>query len=425
MMRDAYTLCGHFGECGGCLFQDVPYEKQLAQKTVFLKELFQEYWNGPITVLPSPVLYHYRNKIDPGFSLKRYPEPPPPGFKRETVLGFKSRNGWRWPIEIETCLIGPEGLDGLLSALAEWRMTCGMEAYDNRKGTGRLRNLLVRDGKRSGEKMVVLITTPGVLERPDAFVAAALRGFDASSIFHGEFSGRAEVATAEKLTLLHGKPWITETLRLARDLESKSDMTVHDDPSYFIARDNREADSLHFRISPLSFFQTNPLAAERLYGLIREWVRMILPERLYDLYGGAGGIALSCSQYAKEIISVENVPEASEDGRFNTEANTIGNVAFVTDTVRAFTRKLLAAGGMSSGSAVILDPPRAGMHPKSIARLVQMAPRYMLYVSCNPKKLREELAVFSEAYAITDITGVDMFPHTPHVEVVAALEAKH
>lgn len=422
-MENENKLCRHFGDCGGCLYQELSYQEQLAQKEHFLKDLLQDYWKGPIQVVPSPVLFHYRNKIDPGFALKRYPEPPPPNFKRETVLGFKARRGWKWPIELEECLIGPEGVSALLDSLAQWRPECGMEAYDNRKGTGRLRNLLVRDGKRSGEKMVVLITTPGPLADADAFVAAVLRGFDATSIFHGEFSGGAEVATADNLTLLHGNPWITETLQFNRDLYSEDNLAVFSAPDAFINQNGRNAEKLNFRISPLSFFQTNPLAAERLYGLIRKWVQALGPEHLYDLYGGAGGIALSCSRFAGSIISVENVSDASEDGRFNARENGIDNVAFVTDTVRAFTKKLLVSGGMPPGSAVILDPPRAGMHPKSIARLVQMAPRHVLYVSCNPKKLREELAVLGEAYRVTDLKGVDMFPHTPHVEVLASLEA--
>lgn len=417
-------LCRHFGVCGGCLYQDVPYEEQLARKAAWLEELLREYWQGPVPVIASPVLFHYRNKIDPGFALKRYPEPPPRDFPRETVLGFKQREGWRWPMDIRECRIGPEGVDGLLRSVHEWRNASGLAAYDSRRGTGYLRNLLVRDAKRTGERMVVLITAPGVLPDADAFVFSVQKYFEAASIVHGEFSGKAEVATAEKVTLLHGRPWITETLHLDAGAAAGTFTASAVTPSEFIQDDTRTFEPLGFRISPMSFFQTNPLAAERLYGVIREWARRVRPARLYDLYGGAGGIAFSCAGCAGDIVSVENVEVASEDGRFNAEQNGIENVSFVTDSVRAFTRKLLAGGGMPADSAVVVDPPRSGMHPKSLLRLLEMKPQNILYVSCNAAKLKEELAVLTRAYEVTDVRGVDMFPHTPHVEVVAALAPK-
>lgn len=420
-MIQTYRICRHFGICGGCLHQDIPYAGQLSRKAAWLKDLFQDYWRGEIPIIPSPVLLHYRNKIDPGFALKRYEEPPPKDYPRETLLGFKQRRGWRWPLDIEECLIGPEGVDRLVTSVREWGAAAGVTAYDSRRGTGYLRNLLVRDGKRTGERMVVLITAPGALPEADAFVASAVRDYSADSIFHGEFSGMAEVATAEKLTVLHGKAWIEEKLCLSRvggeeDLESAV-LT----PRQFIEGDRRSADTLHFRVSPLSFFQTNPLAAERLYGLVRTWVGRIGPGTLYDLYGGAGGIAFSCAGFAGNIVSVENVAAASEDGRVNAARNQIENVSFVTDTVRGFTKRLWQGGGMPTDAAVVMDPPRSGMHPKSIARLLEMRPGNLLYVSCNPVKLREELGVFSAEYEVEELSGVDMFPHTPHVEVVASL----
>ncbi|NLO34143.1 MAG: class I SAM-dependent RNA methyltransferase [Candidatus Hydrogenedentes bacterium] len=414
--------CRHFGECGGCQFQDLSYDAQLSQKQAVLKEGFAAFWQEDIPLIPSPVRYHYRNKVDPGFALKRYPEPPPKDFKRETVLGFKTRQGWRWPLELDECLIGPEGLDRLFTALRPWREACGLDAYNSRANTGRLRNLLVRDGKRSGERMVVLLTTPGTLPHADAFVEAVVKGFDACSILHGEFGGKAEVATADTLTLLHGKEWITETLLPDLQAEAASAAGVpYENPGQYLAAEQRTEKALHFRISPLSFFQTIPLAAERLYGIIANWAKTVEAQLLYDLYGGAGGIAFCCAPYTPEIVSVENNVHASEDGRFNAVRNDIQNVEFITDTVRGFTKKLQQRGGMPAASAVVLDPPRAGMHPKSIKRILEMAPPHILYVSCNPRKLAEELSAFTESYRLTQLLGVDLFPHTPHVELVAAL----
>lgn len=415
------AVCRHFGECGGCQYQDQTYEQQLARKHAALQELFQELWPYPIPLIPSPVAWHYRNKVDPSFALKRYPEPPPEGFQRDTVLGFKRRGRWFWPMDIAECRIGPAGLDTLLAGVRAWRQDAGMRAYDGRKHTGCLRHLLVRDGKRSGERMVVVITAPGPLEEADAFVESVRTSFDATSIYHGEFSGKGDVAIAERLTLLYGRDSITETLLV--DDEPDAGAAPAPTPEAFIADDRRDVRPLHFRISPMSFFQTNPLAAERLYGLVRAWAAETAPDCIFDLYGGAGGIAFSCAGLVREIISVENVTSASEDGRHNAHNNDIENVFFITDSVRNYLRGRVEGGGLPENSAVVVDPPRAGMHPKAIRRLAALRPKRLLYVSCNPGRLRAEAPEFLDDYRLTTLTAVDMFPHTPHVEVVAAFEA--
>ena len=415
-MTDSTLLCRHFGECGGCLNQDVPYEQQVALKSNTLEDLFKEFWNAPIPITPSPVIYHYRNKVDPSFALKWYPEAPPKDFERETVLGFKCKGKWFKPLELEECRIAPAGMDALLAGVREWQQQCGLPACEPRRSQGYLRNLLVRDGKRTNERMVVLLTMPGVFEHAESFVKMARSTFNATSIYHGEFAGKAEVATADKLTLLYGKDAIHETLLISSSNKNINDLSDPSDPS--------DPRSLTFRISPLSFFQTNPLAAERLYGHIRAWAVQCSPAVLFDLYGGSGGIALSCADCAREVISVENVVSATEDGSNNARENDIDNVFFITDSVRNYLRNKLEGGGFPKKSAVVVDPPRSGMHPKAIGRLIRLSPKQLLYVSCNPKRLREEMPAFLEAYTLTELRAVDMFPHTPHVEVLATFEHK-
>jgi len=396
---DGANLCPHFGECGGCQSQDVPYEEQLVAKEAALRELLASYWDGPIPVTPSPVLWHYRNKVDPAFAPKRYPEPPPQGFVRETVLGFKRKGRWFWPLDIEECRIGPEGLDALLPAVRRWYREQGLRAFDSRSKEGFLRTLLVRDAKRTGERMVVLITREGRFDTA-SFVDVVRESFSPTSIYRGVFHGLADVAAADELTLLYGEPAIIERLRV---------------PGTDGVRE------LAFRISPFSFFQTNPLATERLYGLVREWVRQAAPATLYDLYGGAGGIALSCADSVKQVWSVESVAEASEDGRYNARANGIDNVSFVTEKAKNYLRRQLDAGGLAPDSAVVVDPPRAGLHPKALKRLVQLGPARVLYISCNPKIFARELPAFVEGYKLHTLKAVDLFPHTRHVEVVAEM----
>jgi len=395
-------LCRHFGECGGCHSQDVPYEEQVARKNRALAALFQPFWTIPISVEPSPAIWHYRNKVDFGFGLKRYPEPPPEGFVRESVLGFKARGRWYAPMDIAECRIGPEGLSPLLDSVRVWMHDTGLRAFDARKRQGFLRALLVREGKRTGDRMVVLITADGAFE-PGPFVDAVLRAYPATSIQSGIFRGLADVAFAEHTDVLYGSPTISERLSLP---------------------DGERTRDLAFRLSPFSFFQTNTLATERLYGRIREWVRSLSPRILYDLYGGGGGIALSCADLVEHAWSVESVTSASDDGRHNAAENGVDNIAFITAEMKNYLRDLLTGEGFASDSAVIVDPPRSGLTPKAQRRLIELRPREILYVSCKPKVLAQELPAFLEAYTLRDLRAFDLFPHTEHVEVLAWLSLR-
>ncbi len=391
------SLCPHFGECGGCQTQQLPYPEQLAQKESLLRSLFAPFWEHPIPVAPSPVLWHYRNKVDPSFAPKQYPEAPPKGFERETVLGYKRKGRWFWPIEIETCLIGPEGLPKLLDAVRAWHRAAGLRAFDSRTGEGFLQCLLVRDAKRTGERMVMLITRAGAFDAAP-FVQAVLESFAPQSIYRGIRHGTSDVAFADEVELLYGTPEIAERL---------------------IIPDDERPQELQFRISPFSFFQTNTLATEQLYGRARAWVKSCRPRVLYDLYGGMGGIAFSCAGLVDHVWSVENVASASEDGRHNAELNGIGNVTFETEKVEAYLKRMLAEGRGTEEAAVIVDPPRAGMHPKALKRLIEWGPPHVLYISCNPKILAQELPALLERYTLQSLSAVDLFPHTKHVEVVA------
>lgn len=398
----AEVRCPHFNDCGGCKSQDVAYAAQVEAKSTALGALFADFWTAPVHVTPSPVIWNYRNKIDPSFSRMRYAEVPPKDFVRETVLGYKKKGQWYWPLDIETCHIGPEGAGALLQATRAWYREKGIRAWDGRTKDGILRYLLVRDAKRTGEKMVVLITHEGELDCAP-FVELAHASFGATSIYRGFFTGRSDVATAERLELLWGAHHIHETLHLP---------------------DGDDTRELTFRISPLSFFQTNPLATENLYGAIRGHVRRIAPDSLYDLYGGAGGIAFSCSDLVERVWSVEEVASATEDGWHNAKVNGIENVHFETAQVEKYLTAKRDHGGLADGALVVLDPPRAALHPKALKRLMEFQPENIVYVSCNPKLLARELAVFTEAYDLTHLEAFDLFPHTPHVEALAVLKRR-
>jgi len=391
--------CKHFGECGGCRYQDLEYAEQLVRKEQALRALFGPYWPDEINVHPSPVVWHYRNKVDFTFAPKWYEEPPPPGFVRESVLGFKAKGRWYRPLRIEECLIGPEGMSALLSAARMWMEEQGLRAMDTRTMQGFLRALLVREGRRTGERLVALITGDGEFDR-DSFVRCVQEAFPSNSIYRGIFRGRADVAAADEAELLYGGPTIEERL--------------------VVPGLDRE---LRFRISPFSFFQTNTLATEVLYGRIREWAKTVRGSVLYDLYGGAGGIAFTCADLVERIISVESVASATEDGLYNAGVNGVSNVEFLTEKVDVYLKRMESVG-LATDCAVVVDPPRSGLQAKALRRLMRLRPPEILYVSCKPSVLAEEVPVLLESYDLRGLSAVDLFPHTEHVEVLASFRLK-
>lgn len=417
--------CPHFGSCGGCTIQDLPYEAQLERKRRWIESLFQACHPGPVDIIPSPVLFHYRNKIDPAFTPEWFDSPPPPETPRRPVLGFKARGRWFRPIALRDCLIGPSGLSQLFAAVREWVAREQLPAWDNRRNTGLLRNLLIREARRTGQRMVMLITSSGQVNT-DTFTKTVLSVWPDAAVLRGIFSGRGEVAAAEWIETLHGPPGITEVLRI-RDCPGRNWWPGPEAALTGIEQEQASrppALEMRFRISPMSFFQTNTLATERLYACIRFWVRAVQPSVLWDLYGGMGTIALSVSDLVEQIDSVEEVASAVEDGRRNAQAAGVTHIHFHQARVRAWLKTQIAAGGLPPDCAVIVDPPRAGLTPKVIERLLTLAPRHLLYVSCNPPVLARELQPFLECYRLASLNAVDMFPHTPHVEAVAALDRR-
>jgi len=397
------SRCIHFGECGGCSTQDVPYPEQVAEKSRSLNALFQTFWPDAIPVEPSPEFWHYRNKLDLNFGRKHYPEPPPKDFPRETVLGFKRPGKWYWTLDIDECRIGPQGIDSLLIAVRQWARDRNLTAFSSKARDGFLRILLVREGKRTGERMVVLITNEGDLDN-ESFVETVQSSFASHSIQRAVFTGRAEIAAADEISVLYGTPTIDEALEVP---------------------DGSASRQLRFRLSPFSFFQTNTYATEKLYGLIRAWVKESRPRFLYDLYGGSGGIALSCSDRVDRVVSVESVEDASVDGIHNAEVNGADNIVFITQPVEDYLRDTLhVQKAFQSSSLVVVDPPRAGLHPKALKRLIALHPPEIIYVSCKPTVLAGEMPTLLAHYDLVDMRAVDLFPHTEHVELLARFKRK-
>ncbi|MCL4216240.1 MAG: hypothetical protein KJ052_04440, partial [Candidatus Hydrogenedentes bacterium] len=263
--------------------------------------------------------------------------------------------------------------------------------------------LLVRASQRTDDKMVVLVTQHGELDA-GAFVDAVRRAYPATSIQWAQTGEGSVIAAADTLEVLHGAGTIDEELHIPGEDSVRK---------------------LRFRLSPFSFFQTNTLATEKLYAWVRNRVATGRPRVLYDLYGGSGGIALTCADFIEKAVSVEEVPEATQDGTHNAQVNGVENIEFVTDKVEKYLRHLAEKGPLPDDATVVADPPRAGLHPKALKRLLELAPRRLIYISCKPTVFtRDELPALLEQYAIEEVHAFDLFPHTEHVETVITLERK-
>ncbi|MBI4052248.1 MAG: 23S rRNA (uracil(1939)-C(5))-methyltransferase RlmD [Elusimicrobia bacterium] len=366
----ALTLCRHFGTCGGCQIQDLPYDSQLQLKQKKLQMMMAPFWKEALPVHPSPEIYYYRNKMEFSF-----------GKRIEGItLGLKKKKRWDTTLDIEECHLLSAETAGLLKAVREWMAVRGLVC---------LRYLVVREGKNTDQRMVFLHSSQEISNQE--FVQAVRPVYPATTILWGMNTKLADVAVADRLEVLFGSGFIEEKLG-----------------------------GLLFRISPTSFFQTNTKGAERLYAILRNWISEAHPELLLDLYGGCGGISFSAAEIVQQIVCVESSVSAVADARFNAQRNDIHNVEFVCAKTEDFlssptTRHLPLA-------TVVLDPPRAGLHPKALKSLISFGPARIVYVSCNPRALAQDLKELLECYKIDRIEALDLFPHTEHIEVLVQLK---
>lgn len=381
--------CRHFGECGGCRLQDLSYEGQLASKRAALEALFAGLWDAPIEVLPSPDVWFYRNKLELSFH-RNYDRSPATGRLEpgREVLGFKRRGRWYEALDIEECfLLSPEA-PRAVAAARRWAVENKVPVYDSKTRAGLLRQLVLREGKGTGERMAMLLAAPGAWPR-ESFVEAVSAAYPGATVVAGTNDAISDVAQAQSLETLAGAGRIRERLDVA-------------------------GRRLEFLVSPFSFFQTNSRGAEALYALARQWVAADPPVVLWDLYGGAGPIGLSAADLAGRVVSVESVASAVEDGRRNAGLNGVSNIEFVEAPVERFVESSERLG------AAVVDPPRSGLHPKALRALCERPFERLLYVSCNPKILARECESLSRAYRLESLRAVDLFPHTEHVEAVAS-----
>lgn len=401
-------FCPHFGTCGGCSWQDLRYEEQLRWKRQqVLEALVHLAGVGETSVLPavpSPHGIWYRNKMEFTFShrcwLERWdPEVDRSSPSESVALGLHVRKSFEAVLNIESCFLeSPEAVE-ILRETREWCRESGLPAYNTRSHQGFWRFLVIREGKRTNQRLVHLLTSSQghhgtVVER----LARHLHGRfpHISSFVHSTTDSKAQVAAGDSSRCLVGTGFIEELLG-----------------------------SLRFKISAQSFFQTNPIAAEQLYRAILELGAFNGSEIVWDLYCGAGSIALFIAAQVRRVVGFEVSEEAVRDAYENCTLNHINNCSFVAGDLKDIIESISTSALRGERPDVIItDPPRAGMHPRVLKALLEAAPHCIIAVSCNPSTLARDLVVLLECYQIEAVQTFDLFPHTPHIECLVKLTRK-
>jgi 23S rRNA (uracil1939-C5)-methyltransferase len=377
--------CRHFGTCGGCRFQDLSYDVQLAQKAQQVRDALVRIGriaDPPLEpIVPATSIYGYRNKLEYSFSAG----------EDGLELGFHRAGRWDEVIGIEECLLTTDVGNEIRRAVRSWAREERLEPYDQATGEGYLRHLVVREGRNTGQALVVLVTAPG--ERFEAgYFVDVLRRFPEVRSIHWAINDTPAEQTNLPTKLLWGAEAIEEEIL-----------------------------GLRFRVRPSAFLQTNTEMAEQLYGLAREFAGLTGDENVFDLYCGTGTIGLALAPDAGKVWGLEISEEAVACAIENAELNGIENAQFFAGNVGQTLEELAQKAG--AADVVVVDPPRAGLAGKALRRTGALAARRIVYVSCNPTTLASDVQVLRDDYGYTLVRcrPVDMFPHTPHVESVSLL----
>ncbi|MGI6095080.1 MAG: 23S rRNA (uracil(1939)-C(5))-methyltransferase RlmD [Lachnospiraceae bacterium] len=373
--------CPYSKKCGGCQYTAVPYEQQLKQKQKELNHLLKPFGKVPEVIgMENP--YHYRNKVHAVFGRNR---------KGEIVSGTY-REGTHDIVPIDVCLIENEKADAIIRDIRGLLRSFKIKTYDEDSRYGLLRHVLVRTGYASGEIMVVLVLASPILPSKNNFVKALRKLHpEITTVVLNVNDKKTSMVLGSRDIVLYGKGYIEDTLC-----------------------------GCVFRISPQSFYQVNPVQTEVLYEKAISFAGLTGKERVIDAYCGIGTIGLIASKKAREVISIELNPDAVRDAISNARRNQIKNVRFFQGDAGQFMVDMAAQG--EKADVVFMDPPRAGSDNAFIHAIVKLAPKKVVYVSCEPSTLARDLKVFQKnGYEVKKMVGVDMFPMTKNVETIVAL----
>ncbi len=401
-------FCEHFGTCGGCKWQHMTYDAQLKfkQKSVAdaLSRIAKIDVSGMLPIVPSPADKFYRNKLEYTFSNKRWLND---GENRDdeilnmNALGFHIPGRFDKILNINKCWLQPEPSNTLRNTIHDYVLKQGYSFYDLKAHTGLLRNLVIRTSS-TGEVMVIVVFAFAEKDEVNRLMAFINKGFpDITSLLYIINQKKNDTIFDQDVQLYKGRGYIHEEMPVNRI----------------------NGLNVRFRIGPKSFYQTNSLQAIRLYEITREFAGFTGNELVYDLYTGAGTIANFIAGQVRQVIGVEYVPSAIEDAKVNSAINNITNTKFYAGDMKdVLSAEFVAEHGKPD--VIITDPPRAGMHPDVVTRLMEIEAEKIVYVSCNAATQARDLLVLKEKYDTVKIQPADMFPHTQHVENVALLQLK-
>ena len=391
-------FCPHFGVCGGCRWQPLPYEMQLAAKRQQVEDQLVRIGHLEVPeicpTLPSEKTEFYRNKLEFSASSKRWLLKEEPQDLVEPGLGFHVGKFFDKVLDIKDCHLQAEPSNAIRLYIKDFCLKNGLEFYNIRENRGFFRNMFIRTTE-DGQVMLILCFARADESPRKALLDALIKDF----------------------------PQITSLYYVIN--EKLNDSIGDQSPILYFGKDAiyEQMEGLSFKIGPKSFYQTNSRQAYRLYCVAREFAALTGSEVVYDLYTGTGTIAQFVSAQAAKVIGIEYVPEAIEDAKDNAGRNGITNCEFFAGDMKdVLTGGFIQEHGRPD--VVILDPPRAGIHPDVAKVILEAAPQRMVYVSCNPASQARDLAILCRDYEITAVQPVDMFPHTMHVENVVALRRK-
>ena len=393
-------FCRHYGECGGCKWQPLPYPMQLKYKQQQVADQLTRIGHLSLPEI-SPILCseqteYYRNKFEFTFSNKSWihkgEDPDSLSGNDWLALGFHISGFFDKVLDIEECHLQAEPSNAVRLFIKSYAIEHNLSFFDLREQSGFLRNMIVRTTSGGGTMLIVVFAYEDRKLREALLNAVLVRFPEITSLYYVINGKKNDSISDLPCRKFAGNDTITERM-----------------------------ENIEFKIGPKSFYQTNSRQAYRLYCVVKDFARLSGNEVVYDLYTGIGTIGLFLSASAKKIVGIEYVKEAIEDARANAAHNGITNsVFYAADMKDILTPGFIAENGRPD--LVILDPPRAGIHPDVAKVLLETAPDRMVYVSCNPASQARDLAILSEKYRITAVQPVDMFPHTHHVENVVALE---
>ncbi|MBK8575871.1 MAG: class I SAM-dependent RNA methyltransferase [Elusimicrobia bacterium] len=409
-------LCPHFGVCGGCATQDQPYAQQVAAKEAMVRRVLQPF---PVTtflpMVSSPDECFYRNKME--FAFGGLKDAPP-------LLGLRQKGKFDRIVDLTECRLQSSEVGRLLASVRAWAVKENLPTYHLKSHRGFLRYLVVREGKNTGQRMVVLVTAEGEIPKESFLEALKSSGARVDTVVWSVNAGLSDVAWGEERAVLIGPGFIEEKLG-----------------------------NLTYKISPRTFFQTNTRGAELLYQVIKEGLSQkahSLPlvgaagirvsgawddkaaetDRgrdvvLFDVYCGSGSIGLYCADRADRIIGIELNPQAVADAQANAQAFGISRVEFHTLDAASFAKSPhFLEAWKAPRSVAVMDPPRPGLQPDVLKLLLHHPIHRWVYVSCHLEALARDLSLLSPTYQVEAAQAVDLFPHTPHVETVVVLQKR-